>query len=47
LEYTDVEHALEAYDFEEIVEMNDKTIEDVLMVLVEAGYIKLPNPRPL
>ena len=38
---------LEVYSLTEILELNDLTDEDVLLVLVEEGHVKLPNIRPL
>jgi len=44
---TEFNSILEVYDFEDILEMNDLTEEDVLYHLVEQGLIELPNPKPL
>jgi len=39
----EVEAALETWDFEEILEHNDMTIEEALIILVENGFIQLPE----
>lgn len=39
----DLEHALDAYSVEEILEHNDMTLEDVLFILLNDGYIILPE----
>lgn len=41
----DVEDALETYSFEEILDHNDVTLEEVLTMLVENGYLTLPEIR--
>jgi len=38
---------LETYSLEEILELNDLTTEDVLELLVEEGYVTLPEVKPL
>lgn len=38
---------LETYTLEDILELNDKTTEDCLEYLVEEGYVRLPNIKPL
>ncbi len=43
----EVDSCLQTYTLEEIFELNDLTEEEVLLFLVEANYIKLPNPKPL
>lgn len=42
-----VEHLLETYTLEEILELNDLTLADVLYMLHKNGDIELPNPEPL
>lgn len=43
-EYTDF---LETYSLEEILELNDLTVEDCLEFLVEEGFVELPEVKPL
>lgn len=38
---------LDAYSLEDILELNDRTTEEVLEFLVGEGYIKLPDIQPL
>lgn len=38
---------LETYSLEEILELNDLTLEDCLEFLVEEGYVELPDIKPL
>lgn len=38
---------LDVYTIEEILELNDKTEEDLLEYLVDQGYVKLPTIKPL
>jgi len=38
---------LEVYTIEEVLELNDLTVEDCLIYLVEAGYLSLPEIKPL
>ena len=38
---------LETYSLEEILERSDLTTEEVLDVLYEMGYLKLPEAAPL
>lgn len=38
---------LDAYSLEEILELNDRTTEETLEFLVEHGYIRLPDLKPL
>ena len=42
-----IEKALEAYELEEIFELNDMTVEEILLVLVQKGIIVLPEMLPL
>lgn len=42
-----VENALQTYSFEEILEQNELTEEEVLYFLVEQDFVKLPSPEPL
>ncbi len=39
----EVSRALAVYSFEEILEENDMTIEEILVILVENGFIALPE----
>lgn len=38
---------LEVYSLEEILEYNDITVEELLEMLLEIGYIKIPEVEPL
>ena len=38
---------LETYPLEEILENNDLTEADVLVILIEQGVIELPETQPL
>lgn len=38
---------LQTYSFEEILELNELTEEDVLLFLVEEEFLQLPNPKPV
>lgn len=38
---------LDVYSFEEILAYNDLTIEELLEMLVELKYIKVPDVEPL
>lgn len=40
-------HILEVYSLEEILEYNDITVEELLEMLLEIGYIKIPEVEPL
>jgi len=42
---TEVEKALEIYTLEEILEMNDLTIEEALVILVDNGFLELPEVK--
>jgi hypothetical protein len=44
---TDYNAILECYSIEEILELNDKTTEELLLFLVEERFVKLPKPLPL
>lgn len=44
---TDYAAILECYSLEEILELNDKTQEELLLFLVEERFVKLPKPLPL
>ncbi len=43
----DVEHLLDTFTFEQILEYNEVSEADVLQFLVEQSFITLPNPRPV
>lgn len=43
----EVENALETYSIEEILEHNDLTIEDALVLLIKDGWLILPETQPL
>lgn len=44
---TSLNNILDTYSLEEILEMNDLTVEDALEILVEEGYVELPEIKPL
>lgn len=44
---TEIEAVLQTYTLEEILELNELTDEDVLLILVEQNIITLPDPKPL
>ena len=43
----DYNKILQTYPLIEIIERNDRTEDEVLEFLVEQGYLRIPNPRPL
>lgn len=43
----DVRLALEAYTLEDILEHNDITLEEALAILIQEGFIQLPDQKPL
>jgi hypothetical protein len=43
----DVEHILDTYSLEEILELNDLTEEDVLIHLIKFRMVELPDPKPV
>lgn len=43
----DIVKFLEVYSLEEILAYNDLTVEELLEMLIESGYIKLPVVEPL
>ena len=43
----DIEHILETYTIEDILELNDLSPSDVLYYLSETDYIELPTPEPV
>jgi hypothetical protein len=43
----DIVKFLEVYTLEEILAYNDLTVEELLEMLIESGYIKLPEVEPL
>lgn len=43
----DIEIILETYSLEEILDQNDLTETDVVLVLLENKMIELPEPLPL
>jgi hypothetical protein len=44
---TDFAAILTCYSITELLELNDKTEEELLIFLVEEGYIRLPDVQPL
>jgi hypothetical protein len=42
-----VEHSLDIYTLEEILDYNDVTVSELLVMLVQDGTIKLPEVEPL
>jgi len=47
LNYKTIENILEIYSLEEILELNDYTLEDALYYLVENEFVTLPTPEPV
>jgi hypothetical protein len=45
--YEEAETLLEVYSFEDILELNELTVEDVLCFLVKEEFLELPEMRPL
>lgn len=43
----DYQLILDTYTLEEILEWNDVTNDEALGFMVDKGFIKLPNPRPI
>lgn len=43
----DIVKFLEVYTLDEILAYNDLTVEELLEMLIESGYIKLPEVEPL
>lgn len=46
-EYNLTERVLQTYSLEEIIELNDKTEEEVLDYLVTQSFLALPDPLPV
>lgn len=44
---TDYAAILDVYSIEDLLDLNDKTTEELLIFLIEEGYIDLPAIRPL
>jgi hypothetical protein len=44
---TDYSAFLDVYSLEEILELNDLTAEDALIIMVDEGHLKLPPIKPL
>jgi hypothetical protein len=42
-----IESILEVYTIEDILELNDLTVADALLLLHEENIIVLPDPKPL
>lgn len=42
-----IENYLETYTLQEVFEQNDLTEAEVLLYLIEAEYLYLPEPEPL
>jgi hypothetical protein len=47
LTYTEIENILQTYTLDDILELNDCTLEDVLYYLVDQQYLILPEPEPV
>jgi hypothetical protein len=47
MSYEEVESVLQTYTFEDILELNDCTVEDALYFLVSQEFLELPNPGPV
>lgn len=45
--YTHIKKLLEVYTFEEILEYNDDTVEDILMYLFYEYGLKFPEVEPV
>jgi hypothetical protein len=45
--YDEAEKILQVYSLEEILELNDFTLEDTLLLLVEQKVISISLPEPL
>lgn len=43
----DIKNILDIYTLEEVIELNDASVEDVLFFLVEERMLELPDPEPL
>ena len=43
----DIENLLDVYTFEDILDLNDLTEADVLLFLVDQGFVNLPKIKPL
>lgn len=46
-EYSHIERMLETYSLDDILELNELTEADILLILYEGGHIELPNPQPV
>jgi hypothetical protein len=46
-DYSEVELLLQTYSFDEILELNDLTEEDVLHFLLRQELIERPDPSPV
>jgi hypothetical protein len=42
-----VEKLVETYSLEELMELNDLEEVDVMFILIDKGYCKVPNPEPV
>lgn len=47
IKLTDYAAILDVYSLEDILELNDLTLEEALIYLHEEGYLKLPSIKPL
>lgn len=45
--YREIEKILQTYTFQEVLEINELTEEDVLLFLVEEEFLELPEPKPI
>lgn len=45
--YDDVKRVLDVFSLEEVIEQNDLTVEELLVLLVEGGVLKLPDIEAL
>ena len=43
----EIEDILQTYTVEDILDENELTEADMLLFLVEEGFLHLPDPRPL
>ena len=47
MSYEDIEHILETYSLDDILEFNELSEVDVLFFLIQQRFLELPNPKPV
>jgi hypothetical protein len=47
LSLREIDNVLQTYELSDILELNELTEADLLLFVVEQGFLKLPNPEPL